>query len=119
MANLIPAKQKLKIYQGATFSRTVAITDGAGDPVDLTGATARMQVRQSIDDDSVLLELTTENGRISHDGVGGVLTLVVDDEDTALLSFSNAVYDLEVEYVNGQVDRVLYGEVVLLEEVTR
>jgi len=119
MAKTIPAKQKLTIYQGATFSKTVAMTDDADAPIDLTGATARMQIRRSVSSDTVLLELTTENGRISHDGAGGVLTLVVDDEDTAALSFGNAVYDLEIEYGNGQVDRALYGDIILSKEVTR
>lgn len=58
-----PAKIDLAIYQGATFSKVMRWSAG-GSPVDLTGYTARMQVRGEIDDEEALVELTTENGGI-------------------------------------------------------
>ncbi|HOX59643.1 MAG TPA: hypothetical protein PLC99_22405 [Verrucomicrobiota bacterium] len=42
---MTPGKLALTIYQGATFRRVLRLTDSAGDPIDLSGATVRMHVR--------------------------------------------------------------------------
>lgn len=117
---MTPGKLPLTIYQGTTFRRVIRLTDSAGDPIDLSGATVRMHVRTKISDTATLLELTEDNGRaLVSDAVEGEITLLVSDEDTASLDFTSGVYDLEIEYSNGTVDRVLYGTVKLSKEVTR
>ena len=61
-----PAKLKFTIYQGATFRRRLRWSvKGTGVPIDLTGCTARMQVRVEKESPTALLTLTTENGGIS------------------------------------------------------
>jgi hypothetical protein len=85
---------------------------------DLTNYTARMQIRSSIDSEDVIIELTTENGRISLDADGGI-ALFIADTDTAALDFTNAVYDLELIPPGGGADRILEGRVTLSPEVTR
>ena len=59
-----PAKLKLTIYQGATFRKRLTWKGPlpAQTPIDLTGCTARMQVRPEVESSTVLLELTTANG---------------------------------------------------------
>jgi hypothetical protein len=117
---MTPGKLTLTIYQGSTFRRVVRLADDAGGAIDLTGATARMHVRAAITDTATLLELTEANGRaLVTDAVGGEITLLVSAADTALLTFTTGVYDLEIEYSDGTVDRVLYGKVTLSKEVTR
>ena len=66
---LTPAKRKLIVIKGATFNPGWTWM-AAGVPVNLTGCTARLQVRDSVESDVVLLELTTENcaGRRSGNG---------------------------------------------------
>ncbi len=116
-------KVPLKIDQGATLDRT--FTWKAGDtlaqavPVDLTGCVARAEVRPEIDSPSVLLLMTTENGRIILGGPAGTIRLRVEAVDTALLSFESAVYDLEVEFPDGTVVRRMAGTVSVSKEVTR
>ena len=121
-----PGKLNLTIYQGATFRRTLKFELApvppatVGGPINLTGATARMQIRASVDASTVLLELNAINGRlVIIDEQGGVLLLEISAADTAVLNFPSAVYDMEIEYANGDVDRVLYGAVKLSKEVTR
>ena len=53
------------------------------EPVDLTGVTARMQLREKLDSSVVLLELTTENGRIVVDDATKTITLNITAADTA------------------------------------
>lgn len=86
-------------------------------PVDLTGATARMQIRAGLGG-AVLLELTTENGGLAITGPG-TLTRTLSATETAALTWTDGVYDLEVEYADGTVQRYLQGAVTVSREVTK
>lgn len=113
-------KFNIRIEQGATFSQP--ITWKAGEPpapVDLTGCTARMQVRHKIKDTAVLLSLTTENGRIVLGGANGIITLKLSATDTAAIAWTSGVYDLEIVFAGGVVRRLMYGSVTVSQEVTR
>lgn len=89
-------------------------------PQDLTGYTARMHIRKAVSSpDPPLFSLTTENGRIQLTPAEGRIVLLVSATDTALLSFSTAVYDLELVSGGGVVTRLLQGSVSLSREVTR
>lgn len=119
-----PTKVPLKIYQGATFFESweweTSADEGATyTPVDLTGCTARMQVRAEVASATALLTLTTENGGISLGGTAGTIELLVDAEDTAAITWDSGVYDLEIVYPGGQVTRLAYGSVTVSPEVTR
>lgn len=85
-------------------------------PVDLTGAAARMQIREQIDG-AVLLELTTENGGLAI-SAPGTITRTLSATQTAALAWTEAVYDLEVQYPDGTVQRYLQGAVTVSREVT-
>lgn len=85
-------------------------------PVDLTGATARMQIRAGVGG-ALLLELTTENGGLAITGPG-TLTRTLSATETAALTWTDGVYDLEVEYADGTVQRYLQGAVTVSREVT-
>ena len=85
---------------------------------DLTGVTARMQLRGKITDAEVILELTTENGGIVIDTALKTITIVVAATATAALSFSTAVYSMEL--VDGtEVIPFITGNITLEKEVTR
>lgn len=103
--------------QGVTFRRTVTLTDSAGEPLDLVGATARMQVRKEVKSPTVLIELSTVNGGIEVGEEPGTLHLLIEDNDTAALE-KGGVYDLEIS-MGGDVVRVLKGKFDLDPEVTR
>lgn len=116
-------KHKLKIEQGATFSDEVVWRTGATPasitPVDLTGCKARAQVRSDIDSSDVLLEMTTENGRIVLGGVSGGIHITIDAATTAAFQWESGVYDLEILFPDGKVMRFLEGGVTVSREVTR
>lgn len=117
---MTPGKLALMIYQGATFKRVLRLKDSADAPIDLTGATVRMHVRAVISDTTPIIELTEANGRATiTDAVNGEVTLLISATATAALDFTAGVYDLEIEYSDGTVDRVLIGTVKLSKEVTR
>ncbi len=115
-----PFKFALTIYQGATFTQQVTWTAGQpAAPVDLTGCTARAQIRAEIEAPGVLLELTTENGRIELGGATGTVTIKITAADTAEITWTEGVYDLEVVFADGGVRRLLAGGVAVSPEVTR
>lgn len=107
--------------QGATFTRTLTWSGEDGDPVNLTGYTARMQVRKTVADTDTILELTTENGRIAFGSPlsAGKIELTISAADTAALDPIKAVYDLEMVSPTGKVVRLLQGKFTVSAEVTR
>jgi hypothetical protein len=88
-------------------------------PVDLTGYTARMDIRQTLTATTTLLSLTTGNGRIAIDTANYVITLDLTAAETEALTFSSAVYSLEMVGPSSDVTQLLYGSVKLDKEVTR
>lgn len=114
-----PAKLKLTIYQGATFKRRLRWMDATRQPIDLTGCTARMQVREEIESPTVLLGLTTENARIALGSAAGTIDLTIAATDTAALTWAAGVWDLEIVHPGGAVTRLAQGSVVVSPEVTR
>lgn len=105
--------------QGATFSRTLIWKDSAGDPVPMSGYTARMQVRiDYFSTGSPILELTTANGRIALASSTGEITLSVAASDMTAVAAGEYVYDLEL--VSGSiVTRLVQGNFTIRPEVTR
>jgi len=88
------------------------------EPVDLAGLTARMQIRGKLEDTDVIKELTTENGGISINNTNKTITITISATDTAAMTFSQAVYSLEL--VNGSiVTPFINGSLTLVKEVTR
>lgn len=111
------ATYTLQIQQGATYRRTFRwLADG--EPVNLTGATARMQIRRSVRAPEVIFDASTENGRLAINALAGEVTLVISAADTAQLPNRSAVYDLEVD-LGGEVSRLVEGTVEVSPEVTR
>ena len=139
----------LYIEQGATFTLGFAwhrqaldvngnpILDASGnptpgDPYDLTGCTARMQIRRK-KGDPVLLAATSApadpavpgSGRIVLGGTTGRIDVTLTDEDTNTLTVRAAVYDLELEWplktgeLRPRVDRLLQGSVTIDPNVTQ
>lgn len=117
-----PANIDLDIYQGATFDKTYQWQDVNRNPIDLTGYTARMQVRSSVAADATLLELTTEgtiDKKINLGGTEGTYQLVLSATNTAALTWGSGVYDLELVSPTGVVRRIQQGQVRVHRNVTR
>lgn len=108
----------LCIPAGATFSRVIRYK-ADGSNVNLTGYTARMQIRPSAASATTTLSLTTENGRIALGGTAGTITLTVSATDTAAITAGRYVYDLELVSAGGIVTRLLQGVVTVIANVTR
>ena len=86
-------------------------------PVDLTGFTARMSIKDKVGG-TELLRLDTTNSRIVLNSTASTITLVISATDTAAITFTKGVYDLELQSLGGIVTALLYGKVSIEQEVT-
>jgi tRNA threonylcarbamoyladenosine modification (KEOPS) complex Pcc1 subunit len=120
---------KFTIEQGVTWTKQLSLRapdpdhlgppEGAPKvPVDLSGCSARMQIRKDVRTSTPMVELTTDNGRITLGGETGLITLRLNAEDTAALT-RDGVYDLELIDAQGEVIRLLKGQMALDRETTR
>ena len=110
--------------QGTSFSRRFDLeypdpTDETNYlPFDLTGYTARMQVRRTVEASTAMMSLTTENDGISIQGVLGAVTVTMSPQQTSSIQ-NSGVYDIEIIDNYGNVSRLVQGDFIISYEVTR
>lgn len=109
----------ITIEQGATFQMSLLWKDSAGDPVNVTGYTARMQVREKVTSTTTLLSLTSDAGDIVLGGTAGTIDVTASATATAAIDEKRGVYDIELVSPGGIVTRLLKGCVTISPEVTR
>ena len=105
--------------QGATWQQVVTWKTAAGTPINLSGYSARMQVRERVTSSTAVLDLSSTGGnpKIVLGGSAGTVTITVPDGD---MDFEGSyLYDLEVESAGGVVTRLLMGRFMCRPEVTR
>jgi hypothetical protein len=112
-----PAEYKIEARQGATFRRTLTWYLQK-QLVNLTGYTARMQVRSSAASSTALLSATTENSYITLGGAAGTITLNIPANIMAGIPAGRYVYDLEL-VTGSEVTSLLAGRFIVTAEVTR
>jgi hypothetical protein len=88
-------------------------------PYNITGFTARMQLRSLPSDTTYVLNLTTENGGIAIDGPNGVIAVHATNTQTEAIDEGPYFYDLEIESNSNVVTRVAQGQAIVSAEVTR
>ena len=122
-------KYSFTIEQGATVDFEIAYKDSSGNPIDLTGYQARMQLRPGPGSDVLYISLSSS---LAVDGTGlnlsgsgglkpptsGTIGVYISAVSSSQLSFDLASYDLELASSDGTVTRILEGKVKLSQEVT-
>lgn len=113
---MIPGKVDFKCQQGATFTRTLTykIDD---TPVNLTGYTSRMQVREFHYSEDPVISLTSSSGMTLGGSAGTIIINVAASATTELIP-GNYVYDLEL-VSNNNVYRLIEGKFLVSPEVTK
>jgi hypothetical protein len=89
------------------------------EPINLSGYTARMQIRNKLGDTTYLLDMTTENGRIILNNSVKTIELKITATDTAAITWTSGVYSLELVSAGGVVSTLMNGTVTVKQEVTR
>lgn len=111
-------KQNITVERGATFSLVVTWRDSNGTAINITGYTARMQCRRSVEADETLFSLTDSAG-LALGGAAGTITITLTAAQTAAIDATSGVYDLELVSAGGVVTRLVEGSVTFSPEVTR
>jgi len=112
-----PGDYNIKCPQGATFDKTFTVSI-SGVPMNLTGYTAAMQVRETYDSTATLLSLSNGAG-ITLGGTAGTILVSIASTATAAIVEGFYSYDLEIISGGGVTDRLLQGKFVVTPQVTR
>lgn len=136
---MLQNKYNMSIWQGSTFGITVSVAYANNTPKDITGSSARMQIRSSYDATPPEETLSTDTGEIVlTDSANGKMhlelsaartanlevdltslsTVRISDTTTVKIPKKTYVYDLEMTDGTG-VTKILYGDVIVYGEVTR
>jgi hypothetical protein len=120
----------ITLEQGSTIDFKVQYKDSTGNPINLTGYGAAMQIRSNYADNNPTTYITLSSS-LAADGTGlnmvssstGYIGVFISACSSSALNFSNARYDLEI--YSGSVGscpittRILEGQVYLSKETTR
>jgi hypothetical protein len=108
-----------EIKQGSEWSRTIILKDDTETVINLTGYTAKMQIRKFKSTTSLLYDdLTSSNGRITITPLAGQLVLNIPSNVSDLYRFTSAYYDLEIVDASSLVTRILEGKITINKNVT-
>ena len=114
---MVPGKYNMVCPQGATFIKQ--ITYSASDvPVNLSGFTARMQIREKHTSTATIISLTSPSNGIILGGVLGTINITISATATSALVAKEYVYDLEI-ITGTTVTRLIEGKFIVTPEVTR
>lgn len=113
---MVAAKYNITMEQGATYNAELDVSEVFPS---LTGYSARMQARPTIESSTKYLDLSSDTQGITLDLVNRKITISVPAVTTATHTFSTALYDLELEDGSGNVVRLLEGVITNNLEVTR
>jgi hypothetical protein len=106
---------KINAYSGATLSLSFTAKDEDGDPVDLTGYTARAEVRPTISSSTLTLNLAPTIPTPAN----GVISISIADEVTALIEPGAYVWGLVLVTPAGGVIPIESGPIVFRQIVPR
>jgi hypothetical protein len=117
--------RNITIEQGAIFRDEFSwhadseTTPGTpGDPIPLTGATVRMQIRKKQGTD-VLLEASSPDDGITLVEAAGQVKIEISAALTSMLPVKGARYDLEAVFSPDEVHRLTEGSVTVRPNITQ
>jgi len=107
------------IDQGSTYTLALTYKDSSGAAINLTGYTAAMQIRDTVNSATTQLSLSSPSSGIVITAATGLITITITATQTRGLVANTYVYDLEITSGSGVVTRLIQGSVIVNAEVTR
>ena len=111
-------QKNFEVDQNATFSFVVEYKDNNETAIDLTGASAKMQVRDVKGGTKLAVTLTSPSGGIVINGPLGKLTVTLTPTQTNKLFYPKSVYYIMVIDTNANKIKLLEGFMTLNRSVT-
>lgn len=113
---MLPAILDFEHYKGDTFFEFPFEIIIDANPLDLTGATIKMQLRKNYEKD-IALEFSTINNKLeivnASLGTFKIVEQIIDIESY------NYIYDLQIILANSEVDTYIKGKFNIINDVTR
>lgn len=108
----IPDQYRNDTFDGLVFSLKNSIDE---TPIDLTGASIKVQFRHNTSRNFVIKELNIGTGITILDAAGGRLAF-----DTFIVDWqaSNYVYDIEVTFADGRIKTYVKGSWKIIQDIT-
>ena len=107
-----------EVDQGTTFTFTVEYKDNNDSPIDLTGATAKLQVRDTQGGSKLAFTLTSPASGIIINPLLGKLTIKMTATQTNKLFYPKSAYDLMITDSNLNKTKLMQGFLTLSRSVT-
>jgi hypothetical protein len=111
-------QKNFEVDQNATFSFVVEYKDESDNAIDLSGASAKMQIRDTKGGTKLAVTLTSPSGGITIDGPNGKLTVKMTPTQTSKIFYPKSSYDVMVIDSNGNKIKLLEGFMTLNRSVT-
>ena len=111
-------KYNIVADQAATYELAITWLDPSGNPVNLTGYSARMQVRLGYAEPNAVIDISSDTSNIVLGGTAGTIHITVPAVDMGFLKAPQTyVYDLRLQ--NGPtVTRLIEGAFQVVPAVT-
>lgn len=108
---------QLSFSQGDDVTYNFTVAGPNEEVIDITGATVESQIRRDYGK-SLVASFTP----IYTDPINGKFTLTLDNATTEAITVSGKqerfVFDVEVTYPSGDKQKIVYGSIVIVREVT-
>lgn len=109
--SILPGELNITIYRNDTFRKTFTMTDGNGDPLDLSTCTVSMQVRKKPGEE-VLIGLTEGDGLT-------VSSNTVLAEFDVMIAKGSYRWDMQFVFASGVTRTYIYGDFIVEDDITR
>jgi len=112
----------LTIYRGDNKTWTIAFTDDAGDPIDITGYTLFFTVKNKgcYQDDSADTNALIEKDVTVHTNpTGGISAVSLVPADTNTIEPDDYIYDMQLKDSTDNILTVIKGDFTITADVTR
>lgn len=107
------------LKRGDTWEFSPVWNQENGSPYNLTGYTARLQIRESVEATDAVHTLSTAAGSIVLTPLEGKITCTLTAVQSAGMQAKRYVYDLELTSPTGKVITILEGQFNIYADVTR
>lgn len=120
LQNVTVASANAGLFTVTNGATGIYISGGiATAPVNITGYTARMQLRSQPQDATAVLTLSSATGEITIGGANGQVNVHASNAQTTAIDEGYYYYDIEITSGGGIVTRLAQGQILVSAEVTR
>lgn len=110
--------KNFEVDQNTTFSFIVDYLDKDGLPINLTGCSAKLQVRDTKGGSKLAFTLSSPSNGITIDGTAGKITVKMTPAQTNKLFYPKSSYDLMLTDTNTNKIKLVEGFLTLSRSVT-